>query len=108
MPRADAAQIRALVVANRRPDDRRNVLAVHADPDWSGPDLLDGPDAPVRVVPCRSPLAVRESLFGPGQRAAERLVLPTLCSAGDPGLVVRARLVKGHVLPLGARGSVLA
>src|SRR6266508_944841 len=77
MPRADAAQIRALVVANRRPDDRRNVLAVHADPDWSGPDLLDGPDAPVRVVPCRSPLAVREALFDHEQRAAELLVLVT-------------------------------
>src|SRR6266508_5621271 len=108
MPRADAAQIRALVVANRRPDDRRNVLAVHADPDWSGPDLLDGPDAPVRVVPCRSPLAVREALFDHEQRAAELLVLLTLCSGGDLGLDVRAQLVKGDVLPLDPFGSVLA
>jgi len=33
MARADAAQIRALVAANRRPDDRRSALAVDADPD---------------------------------------------------------------------------
>jgi hypothetical protein len=108
MPRADAAQIRALVAANRRPDDRRSVLAVHADPDWSGPDVLDGPDASVRVVPCRSPLVVREALLDHEQRAGELLVLLTLCSGGDLGLDVRARLVKGEVLPLDPFSSVLA
>jgi len=108
MPRADAAQIRALIAANRRPDDRRSALAVHADPDWSGPDVLDGPDASVRVVPCRSPLAVREALLDHEQRAGELLVLLTPCSGGDLGLDVRARLVKGEVLPLDPFSSVLA
>jgi len=108
MPRADAAQVRALVAANRRPDDRRSALAVHADPEWSGPDVLDGSDAPVRVVTCRSPLAVREALLDHEQHAGELLVLLTLCSGGDLGLDVRARLVKGEVLPLDPFGSVLA
>jgi hypothetical protein len=108
MPRADAAQIRALVAANRRPDDRRSAVAVHADPDWSGPDVLDGPGASVRVVPCRSPLAVREALLDHEQRAGELLVLLTLCSGGELGLDVRARLVKGEVLPLDPFSSVLA
>jgi hypothetical protein len=108
MPRADAAQIRALIVANRRPDDRRSAVAVHADPDWSGPDVLDGPGASVRVVACRSPLAVREALLDHEQRAGELLVLLTLCSGGELGLDVRARLVKGEVLPLDPFSSVLA
>jgi hypothetical protein len=108
MPRADAAQIRALVAANRRPDDRRSVLLVHADPDWSGPDVLQGPDASMRVVPCHSPLAVREALLDHEQRAGELLVLLTLCSSGELGLDVRARLVKGEVLPLDPFNSVLA
>jgi len=108
MPRADAAQIRALVAANRRPDDRRSALAVHADPDWSGPDVLDGSDTPMRVVPCRSPLAVREALLDHEQHAGELLVLLTECSGGDLGLDVRARLVKGEVLPLDPFGSILA
>src|SRR6266511_825562 len=108
MPRADAAQIRALVAANRRPDDRRSALAVHADPDWSGPDVLDGSDTPMRVVPCRSPLAVREALLDHEHHAGELLVLLTECSGGDLGLDVRARLVKGEVLPLDPFGSILA
>jgi PglZ domain len=108
MPRADAAQIRALVAANRRADDRRSALAVHADPDWSGPDLLDGPDTRMRVVPCGSPLAVREALLDHEERAGELLVLLTMCGGGDLGLDVRSRLVKGEVLPLDPFGSVLA
>jgi hypothetical protein len=108
MPRADAAQIRALVAANRRPDDRRGALAVHADPAWSGPEVLDGADARMRVVPCGSPLAVREALLDHQQRAGELLVLLTLCGGGDLGLDVRARLVKGEVLPLDPFASVLA
>jgi PglZ domain len=108
MPRADAAQIRALVAANRRPDDRRSALAVHADPDWSDPDVLDGSDTPVRVIPCRSPLAVREALLDHQQHAGELLVLLTPCSGGDLGLDVQAQLVKGEVLSLDPFGSVLA
>ncbi|HZD68259.1 MAG TPA: BREX-2 system phosphatase PglZ [Actinomycetes bacterium] len=108
MPRADAAQIRALVAANRRDGDRRGALAVHADPVWSGPDLLDGPGGRMRVVPCASPLAVREALLDQERRAGELLVLLTPCSGGDLGLDIRARLVKGEVLPLDPFGSVLA
>jgi PglZ domain len=108
MPRADAAQIRALVAASHRPDDRRSALAVHADPDWSGPDVVDGLDTPLRVIPCRSPLAVREALLNHEERVGELLVLLTPCSGADLGLDVRARLVKGEVLPLDPFGSVLA
>ena len=108
MPRADAAQIRALVAANRRDGDRRTALAVHADPVWSGPDVLDGPDNRMRVVACASPLAVREALLDQEQHAGELLVLLTPCSGGDLGLDVRARLVKGEVLAIDPFGSVLA
>src|SRR5574341_295011 len=108
MPKADAAQIRALVTANRRPDARRGALAVQADPEWSGPELLDGPGARLRVVPCRSPLAVREALLDHEERAGELLVLLTPCSGGDLGLDVRARLVKGEVVPLDPFNSILA
>ena len=107
MARADAAQLRALIAANRRPDDRRRALAVHADPDWAGPELLDGPD-PVRVVACRSPLEVREALLNQEQRPGELLVVLTSCSGGDLGLDVQARLVKGEVLPLDPFSSILA
>src|SRR6266508_693461 len=80
MPRADAAQIRALVAADNR----------------------------MRVVACASPLAVREALLDQEQHAGELLVLLTPCSGGDLGLDVRARLVKGEVLAIDPFGSVLA
>ncbi len=108
MLRADAAQIRALIAAYRRPEDRRTVLAFHAEPVWSGPELLGGPGIPASVVPCSSPLAVREALVNHEERSDELLVVLTRCSGGDLGLDVRARLIKGDVLPLDPYASILA
>src|SRR5262245_15521814 len=107
MARADAAQVRALVAAYRRPDDHRRALALHADAEWSGPDVLDAGGTAVRVVPCRSPLAVRAA-FVDHTSSDELLVLLTPCSGSDLGIDVRARLVKGDVLPLDPYSSVLA
>jgi hypothetical protein len=108
MPSADAAQVRAVVAANRRTDDRRTVLAVHADPVWSGPDLLEGPEGLMRVEACRSPLAVRAALVGHEERNGELLVILTPCSSGELGLDVLARLVGRDVLTIDPFGAVRA
>jgi len=108
MARADAAQVRALVAAYRRPDDHRRALALHADAEWSGPDVLDAGGTAVRVVPCASPLTVRAALVDHRADEGELLVLLTQCSGSELGLDVRARLVKGDVLPLDPFGSILA
>lgn len=107
MPPIDAAHLRALIVAYRKADDRRTTLAVSTEPEWAGPELLHGPGPPARVVACRSPLAVREALVNHGDRTDELLVLLTPCSGSELGLDVRARLVKGDVLPLDPFASVL-
>lgn len=107
MPTADAARVRA-VVAALRPDDRRTVVAIRAEPRWSGPDVLEG-TPPIRVVPVVSPLAAREAVVLHEDRdAGELLVLLTQCGAGDLGLDLRAQLVKGDIQSLDPFASVLA
>ncbi len=78
MPTADPAQVRALVAA-LRPQDRRTVLAIRADPIWTGPDILEG-TPPIRVAPVVSPLAAREAVVRHEDRTDpdELLVLLTL------------------------------
>lgn len=107
MATAEAGQLRALVAANRRPDDPRRAMAVHADPVWGGPELLEGADVSIRVVACASPLAVREAMLE-HERRDELLLLLTPCTGTDLGLDVRARLVKGDVLAIDPFSSVLA
>ncbi|MGH9280007.1 MAG: BREX-2 system phosphatase PglZ [Acidimicrobiales bacterium] len=108
MATADAAQVRALAAAYV-PDaaDHQRALALRADADWTGPDMLNGAGRTMRVVACRSPLAVREALLD-HLAAPELLVVLTPCSGADLGLDVRTRLVKGDVLPLDPFRSVLA
>lgn len=108
MPTADPAQVRALVAA-LRPQDRRTVLAIRADPVWSGPEVLDG-SPPIRVVPVLSPLAAREAMVRHEDRGdgGELLVLLTECATVDLGLDLRAQLMKGDVQSFDPFSSVLA
>lgn len=107
MATADAAQLRA-VIAALRPDDRRTVVAIRAEPRWQGPDVLDG-TPPIRVVPVASPLAAREAVLRHEDRNdGELLVLLTQCGAADLGLDLRAQLVKGDLQSLDPFSSVLA
>ncbi len=100
MLRADPAQVRALVSAYHGRGDTKGVLALRAEPDWPGPELLDlGDGVAARVVACPSPLAVREALVDHDRRDGELLVVLTPCEGPDLGLDVRARLVKRDVVP---------
>lgn len=106
MARADAAQVRALVAAYVPGGDAHRALALHADADWSGPTELEAGGRHLRVVPCRAPISVREAL---ATHDDDRLlVILTPCTGTELGLDVRARLVKGDVLPLDPFTSVLA
>ena len=82
MPTADPAQVRALVAA-LRPQDRRTVLAIRADPVWSGPEVLDGSPS-IRVVPVRSPLAAREALVRHLEKDLGAMAFPQLPAALVP------------------------
>jgi len=107
MAKADPAQVRALVAAYAPSGDTRRALALRADPEWAGPEVLEAAGRAIRVVACRAPLSVREALV---QHAGvdELLVVLTPFSGAELGLDVRARLVKGDVLPLDPFSSVLA
>lgn len=107
MAKADSGQVRALAAAYAPGEAGSRALALHADPEWSGPDVLDGDGRRLRVVPCPSPLAVRAALVD-HRDAGELLVLLTPCRGSELGLDVQARLCKGDVLPLDPFSSVLA
>src|SRR3954451_15741050 len=108
MVSVNVAQVRAALAANRRTGDTRSVLALTADAEWVGPSTFDVTSGPVRVVPCRSPLAVREALIAHSQHASETLVVLTPCARVDLGLDVCARLIKGTVVPLDPYAAVQA
>lgn len=105
--RADPAQVRAMVAAYA-PDNRGQVLALAADPEWAGPEILDAGPRRVKVKACPAPLAVRDAMLGCQEDGDQLLVLLTTCSGPELGLDVRLRLVKGDVLPLDPFVSVLA
>lgn len=108
MTTADAARVRA-VVAAMRSDDRRSVLAIRADPIWSGPEVLEGSPS-VRVVPAPSPLAAREAVVRHAERgdSGELLVLLTQCGSAALGLDLRAQMLKGEVQAFDPFSSALA
>ncbi|MCB0954592.1 MAG: BREX-2 system phosphatase PglZ [Acidimicrobiaceae bacterium] len=107
MPAADAQQLLALVNSVRRQEDRRLAIAVRVDPVWAGPDTLDGP-VPIRIVPCPSPLAVREALAEHERTDNDQVVmLLTGCGDSELGPDVVARLAKGRVVSLDPFTSVL-
>lgn len=106
MAKADAAQVQALAAAYAPGGDTHRALALHADADWSGPAEIDAGGRHLRVVPCRAPISVREALATHDD--GHLLVILTPCSGTELGLDVRARLVKGDVLPLDPFTSVLA
>lgn len=104
---ADEASIRALVADLRRSEDRRRVLAIRAEPQWSGPEVLDGVPR-CRVVAASSPLAVREAVVRHAGADDELLVLLTPCQPIDLGLDLQAHLMKGTVQSFDPYASVLA
>jgi PglZ domain-containing protein len=106
MARADAAQVRAMMSAHVGDAGGHRALALHAEPEWSGPSTIESEGRPVRVVACPGPLAVREALLDRGD--GELLVLLTPCTGADLALDVRVHLVKGSVLSLDPYASVLA
>ena len=108
MTTADAARVRAVVAATRS-DDRRSVLAIRADPIWSGPEILEGSPR-VRVVPAQSPLVAREAVVRHAERdvSGELLVLLTQCGSAELGLDLRAQMVKGEVQSFDPFTSALA
>lgn len=105
---ADPAQVRALVAANRRHEDRRTALAGHAEPVWTYPDLLEVPGGLLRVVTCHSPLAVRAALVEHEERNGGLLVILTPCGGAELGPDVLARLVGRDVLTFDPFGAVRA
>lgn len=109
MPTADPQQLLALISSIRRSDDRRVVIAVRAEPTWTGPDVIEDGDVPVRVVSCPSPLSVRAALVDHERsELTEVLALLTQCSDGELGPDVLARLAKGRVLSLDPFTAVAA
>ena len=109
MPTADPQQLLALISSVRRSDDHRVVVAVRADPTWTGPAVIEDGDVPVRVVACPSPLSVRAALVD-HERSEHSQVLAMLthCSDGELGPDVLARLAKGRVLSLDPFTAVAA
>lgn len=107
MPTADPARLRGLVAANP-PDDRRRVLAVRAEPVWSGPETIGIGTSTVRVTTARSPLAVRQAMAASAEHPDEVLVVLTACSGAELGLDVRYRLVHGDVVSLDPFASLRA
>jgi hypothetical protein len=104
---ADQGRVRGLVAANP-PDDRHRVLAVRAEPVWTGPAVLQVGPHTVRVLTARSPLAVRDVLLDQEHRPGEVTVVLTPCTGSELGLDVRLRLVKSDVLTLDPFAALLA
>ena len=77
--------------------DRHNVVAVGAEPRWTGEAVLASEIGPVRVVPCVSPLAVRAALVDHGREAEETLVVLTDVDERSLGEEVLGRIWEGRV-----------
>jgi hypothetical protein len=107
MPTVDAQQLRAVVGAAHRIGERLVPVAVRADPQWSGPDVLDGA-TPIRVAVCPSPLAVRAALADYSAESGELLAMLTPCDDRDLGPDVLARVAKRRVLSLDPFTAVTA
>ena len=75
--------------------DDAEAMALRARPEWDDNPVLVVGDTRVRVVPCRTPLAVRAALHD--RPEGERLVLLTDLSDDELGDAVLARLSKQQV-----------
>lgn len=89
--------LRALVAEVAEDGAQARVVAVAAPPTWEGDPVVDTDHGKVRVVPCVSPLAVREALveYGGGD---ELLVLLTDHDEHVLGDEVRARLWQRRIV----------
>jgi hypothetical protein len=95
---ATPEQIRALAGDVRDKEPRARVVAVRAQPTWTGPELLGEPDGHVAVRPCASVLAVREALAE--HDGAGLLVVLTDRTEHELGLDVLARVARQRLLTL--------
>lgn len=90
--------LRALLAQlHSRGRDRRDVVAVAAEPRWTGPEELTTDAGPVRIVPCVSPLAVRAAMVDHAGRDGELLVLLTDLEAAQLGEEVLGRVWEGRL-----------
>ncbi len=91
--------LRALVAElSARSGDPPSVVAVEAAPRWTGSEVVDTDVGPVRVVPCVSPLAVREALIEHRQRDGETLLVLTDQDESALGEEVLARIWRGRLV----------
>jgi hypothetical protein len=94
--RVTEAQIAAYVRELRgRPNGR--VVALRGAPEWTGPQVIQVDERPVRVAACSSALAVRQALAGAGDGASTLVVL-TDRTEQDLGDDVLGRLAKQRVI----------
>ncbi|NMO57590.1 BREX-2 system phosphatase PglZ [Actinoplanes sp. TBRC 11911] len=76
-------------------DDDAPALALRGEPVWKEEQTLTIGGTPVRIVPCRTPLAARAALLD--RNDGERVVLLTELSDNDLGDGLLAHLSKHHV-----------
>ena len=90
--------LRALLAQlTSRGRDRREVVAIAAEPRWNGDELLTTDAGPARIVPCVSPLAVRSALVDHREHDGELLVLLTDLDDATLGEEVLGRVWEGRV-----------
>jgi len=90
--------LRALLAQlTSRGRDRREVVAIAAEPRWNGDELLTTDAGPARIVPCVSPLAVRSALVDHREHDGELLVLLTDLDDATLGEEVLGRVWDGRV-----------
>lgn len=80
-----------------RDRDRRRVVAVAAEPRWTGDGVITTEVGPTRIVPCVSPLAVRSALVDHAEKDSETLVVLTDLAESQLGEEVLGRVWEGRL-----------
>ena len=88
------ALLSQLAARNR---DRRRVVAVAAQPRWTGNEVITTEVGPTRIVPCVSPLAVRSALVDHAEKDSETLVVVTDLGESQLGEEVLGRVWEGRL-----------
>lgn len=89
---ASLAAVRHKVEQWLAESDGADAIALSAPPEWTGEPVLTIAGTAVRVVPCRTPLAVRAALHD--RPAGEKLVVLTNLTEDQLGATLLARLSK--------------
>jgi hypothetical protein len=90
--RATVAQLKRESDRTDRGAARKRCFGIQADA-WSGPDQLDADGETLRIVFCKSSLAVRQALDSVADEG-QRIVVITPCNGADLGIDVEARVVR--------------